>query len=188
MLCVATAIPEVLRLEPRRFTDARGAFSETYSVEALARVGVHDRFVQDNQSVTTRRGVVRGLHFQAPPHAQAKLVRVVAGAIYDVAVDIRIGSPTYGRGVGEVLSGENGRQLLVPVGFAHGFMTLTDEAVVLYKCTSGYAPEAEGGLLWSDPALGLDWPEAEGGGGNARDEAWPRLADLRSPFTYEGAA
>lgn len=177
------AIPDVLLIAPRRFGDARGFFMETYSAPTLASAGFRQPFVQDNHSMSAARGTVRGLHFQAPPHAQAKLLRVVRGAILDVAVDIRRGSPTYGRHVAVELSADNARQLLVPEGFAHGFQTLTEDAEVLYKVTALYAPAAEGGLLWSDPALGIDWPIPTAQAVvNARDAAWPALADFETPF------
>lgn len=180
-----TALPGVLLVTPRRFGDARGWFEETYAAAALAEAGFTRAFVQDNHAMSARRGVLRGLHFQAPPRAQDKLLRCARGAVLDVAVDIRRGSPTWGRSVAVELSEENGRQLLVPRGFAHGYLTLTDRADVLYKVTDGYAPETEGGLLWSDPALGIDWPVGAGEAVvNARDAAWPTLADLQSPFTY----
>ena len=180
-----TELPGVLILAPRRFGDARGWFSETYSVGALAEAGFTRPFVQDNHAMSASRGVVRGLHFQAPPRAQDKLLRAARGAVLDVAVDIRRGSPTYGRAVAVELSEENGRQLLVPRGFAHGYVTLTERSDVLYKVTDAYAPETEGGLLWSDPALGIDWPVTAGAATvNARDAAWPTLDRLRSPFTY----
>jgi dTDP-4-dehydrorhamnose 3,5-epimerase len=177
------SLPEVLLITPRRFGDLRGYFMETYSQPRLAEAGFTGSFVQDNQSLSATRGTVRGLHFQSPPHAQAKLVRVTRGAILDVAVDIRPGSATYGQHVAVELSGENARQLLVPAGFAHGFQTLTPDCEVLYKVTEVYAPQAEGGLLWNDPALGIDWPiPAEQSLVNARDAAWPTLAELKSPF------
>ena len=180
-----TALPGVLILTPRRFGDARGWFEETWSARVLAEAGFTRPFVQDNHAVSARRGVLRGLHFQAPPRSQDKLLRCARGAVLDVAVDIRRGSPTYGRAEAVELSEENGRQLLVPRGFAHGYLTLTDRADVLYKVTDGYAPETEGGLLWSDPALGIEWPVgAEEAVVNARDAAWPTLAGLDSPFTY----
>ena len=180
-----TALPGVLILTPRRFGDARGWFSETYSAAALAEAGFARAFVQDNHAMSESRGVVRGLHFQAPPKAQDKLLRVARGAILDVAVDIRAGSPTWGRSVAVELSEENGRQLLVPRGFAHGYLTLTERTDVLYKVTDTYAPETEGGLLWRDPALGVEWPiGAEEATVNARDAAWPTLAALQSPFTW----
>ena len=180
------AVPDVLLIEPRRFGDERGFFSETYSAKVLAEAGFETLFVQDNHSRSPKKGTVRGLHFQAPPFAQDKLLRVTRGAILDVAVDIRKGSPTYGRSVAVELSAENWRQLLVPKGFAHGFQTLTEDCEVLYKVTDYYAPAAEAGLLWSDPALGIAWPAGVEAGINARDAAWPSLADFDSPFTYEG--
>ena len=182
-----SAIPEVLLVEPQRFGDERGFFSETYSRKVLEAAGFVGEFVQDNHSRSPRRGTVRGLHFQAPPHAQDKLLRVVRGAILDVAVDIRRGSPTYGQAVAVELSAENWRQLLVPKGFAHGFQTLTDDCEVLYKVTEYYAPASEAGLLWSDPALGIAWPLGTADALiNARDAAWPGLAEFDSPFTYSG--
>lgn len=189
MKVVTQKIPDVLLVSTRRFGDERGWVSETYRAQALAEAGFSRGFVQDNHSMSAKRGTLRGLHFQAPPRAQDKLVRVVRGAILDVAVDIRRGSPTYGRHVALELSEENGEQLLVPRGFAHGFMTLTDRADVLYKLSDVYAPEVEGGLLWSDPALGIDWPVDAGEAVvNARDAAWPTLAQFDSPFTYDPAA
>ena len=180
-----TALPGVLVITPRRFGDARGWFEETWSARALAEAGFARPFVQDNHAMSARRGTLRGLHFQSPPHAQDKLLRCARGAILDVAVDIRRGSPTYGRSAAVELSEENGRQLLVPRGFAHGYLTLTDRADVLYKVTDAYAPETEGGLLWSDPALGINWPVApEEAVVNARDAAWPTLTELDTPFTH----
>ncbi len=177
------SLPEVLLITPKRFGDMRGYFMETYSQARLAEAGFSADFVQDNQSLSATRGTVRGLHFQAPPHGQAKLIRVTRGAILDVAVDIRPGSATYGQHVAVELSDENARQLLVPAGFAHGFQTLTPDCEVLYKVTDVYAPQAEGGLLWNDPALGIDWPiPADQALVNARDAAWPTLAELKSPF------
>ena len=177
------AIPDVLLITPKKFGDDRGFFSETYSLKALAEAGFKLPFVQDNHSRSPKRGTVRGLHFQTLPYAQDKLLRVTRGAILDVAVDIRKGSPTYGRAVAAELSAENWAQLLVPKGFAHGFCTLTEDCEVLYKVTSYYAPESEAGLLWNDPALAIDWPtgpdEAQI---NARDAAWPTLAAFKSPF------
>ena len=177
------SLADVLLITPKRFGDLRGYFMETYSQPRLAEAGFTGAFVQDNQSLSATKGTVRGLHFQAPPHAQAKLIRVTRGAILDVAVDIRPGSATYGQHVAVELSHENARQLLVPAGFAHGFQTLTADCEVLYKVTDVYAPQAEGGLLWNDPALGIDWPIAVGQAlVNARDAAWPALAELKSPF------
>jgi dTDP-4-dehydrorhamnose 3,5-epimerase len=180
------AIPDVLLITPPKHGDARGFFSETYKARELAEAGFTPPFVQDNHSCSGARGTVRGLHFQAPPRAQDKLIRVVRGAIYDVAVDIRRGSPTYGRHVAAELSAENWSQLLIPAGFAHGFQTLTETAEVLYKVSDDYAPETEQGLLWDDPDLGIDWPIGrEAAFINGRDAAWPGLAELRSPFSSE---
>jgi dTDP-4-dehydrorhamnose 3,5-epimerase len=181
------AIPDVLLIEPVRHGDERGFFSETYNARALAEAGFDGVFVQDNHSRSPKKGTVRGLHFQAPPFAQDKLLRVTRGAILDVAVDIRIGSPTYGKAVAVELSAENWRQLLVPKGFAHGFQTLTDDCEVLYKVTDYYAPQSEAGLLWSDPALGIVWPLGTAEAFiNARDAGFPTLAELNSPFTFGG--
>jgi dTDP-4-dehydrorhamnose 3,5-epimerase len=173
------AIPDVLLITLQRFGDVRGFFSETFRKSALAEAGFEREFVQDNHVASPRRGTTRGLHFQIAPHAQDKLLRVVRGAILDVAVDLRPGSPTFGRHVAAELSADNWRQLLVPRGFAHGYQTLTDDSEVLYKVTAYYAPQAERGLLWSDPALGIDWPIAPGQAKvNARDDALPTLAQL----------
>ncbi|MEO0915134.1 MAG: dTDP-4-dehydrorhamnose 3,5-epimerase, partial [Pseudomonadota bacterium] len=152
-----TALPGVLVIAPRRFGDHRGFFSETWNRKALAEAGIVVDFCQDNQSFSAEQGTVRGLHYQAPPAAQDKLVRVVRGRIMDVAVDIRVGSPTYGHWVAEELSAENGRQLFVPKGFLHGFATLTPDCDVLYKCSDYYAPATEGAVRFDDPELGIDW-------------------------------
>lgn len=178
------AIPEVLLITPARHGDERGWFSETFRQSALEEQGFSGAFIQDNHVRSTSRGIVRGLHFQKPPHGQAKLLRCVRGAIFDVAVDIRKGSPTWGQWVGAELSAENAQQLLVPEGFAHGYCTLTDECEVIYKVTGYYAPQAEGALRWNDPAIGIDWtmPNEEISA-NARDAAAPLLADLDSPFS-----
>jgi dTDP-4-dehydrorhamnose 3,5-epimerase len=178
------AIPGVLLITPKRFGDERGFFMETYSAPALAEVGYLGVFVQDNHSKSVKVGTVRGLHFQSPPHAQDKLVRVTHGAVLDVAVDVRRNSATYGKHVAVELSARNSRQLLVPAGFAHGFQTLEPDTEVLYKVTANYAPESEGGLLWNDPALDIKWPiPADTATVNARDAAWPILAELTSPFS-----
>ena len=158
MQVIPTDIPDVKILAPRRHGDHRGFFSEVYSRKAFAAAGLPPlEFVQDNHSLSAERGVVRGLHYQLPPAAQDKLVRVVRGAILDVAVDIRRSSPTFGRHVRAVLSADNWQQILVPAGFAHGFVTLEPDTEVLYKVTSYYSPEHERGILWNDPALGIDW-------------------------------
>lgn len=173
-------ISDVLLIEARKFGDARGFFSETYRKSALAEAGFARDFVQDNHVASPRKGTVRGLHFQIAPHAQDKLMRVTRGAIFDVAVDLRPGSPTFGQHVAAELSADNWRQLLVPRGFAHGYQTLTDDSEVLYKVTSYYAPESERGLSWSDPALGIAWPiSAEASSVNDRDSELPTLEALR---------
>ena len=156
----ATRLPGVVVVVPRVFSDPRGFFLESYNQAAFRGHGLDAVFLQDNQSKSLR-GTLRGLHFQLPPMAQVKLVRVVRGAIWDVAVDIRAGSPTFGQWVGIELSADNFRQLYVPAGFAHGFCVLSDEAEVLYKTSQLYSPAHERGLLWSDPAIGVIWPIAE---------------------------
>jgi dTDP-4-dehydrorhamnose 3,5-epimerase len=180
------AIDPVRIVEPRKFGDDRGFFSETYNRRRLAEETGFDReFVQDNHSLSAELHVVRGLHYQSPPFAQDKLVRVARGRVLDVAVDIRRGSPTFGRHVAVELSAENWRQLLVPVGFAHGFLTLEPETEVIYKVTAFYASEHDHGLLWSDPALGIDWGVAPDRARlSDKDRAQPRLADIVSPFVY----
>ncbi len=152
-------IAGLVLLETRTFSDHRGYFRETYRQDRLTEIlGRRVDFTQDNESWSKSAGVLRGLHFQRPPHVQAKLVRVVRGAVFDVAVDLRAGSPTYGRWEGFELTADNGRQLFVPEGLAHGFVTLVDDTVVSYKTSDFYAPECEGGLRWNDPDLAIDWP------------------------------
>ena len=150
--------------------------------------GVGDEFVQDNHSLSATVDTVRGLHFQAPPHAQAKLVRCGRGAIFDVAVDIRRGSPTYGHWVGYTLSAANGAQLYIPAGFAHGFATLEPDSEIVYKCSDYYAPETEGSLRWDDPDIGINWPVTGEAVLSEKDAAAPLLAELESPFTWEDNA
>ena len=152
-----TPIEGLLILTPRRFGDARGFFSESWNAATMADAGINLAFVQDNHSLSARKGTLRGLHFQTPPMAQDKLVRCGRGSLFDVAVDIRSGSATFGQWFGTELSAENGRQLLVPVGFAHGFVTLSDDTEICYKCTAPYAPECDAGIAWNDPAIGVDW-------------------------------
>ncbi|RPH37672.1 MAG: dTDP-4-dehydrorhamnose 3,5-epimerase [Planctomycetota bacterium] len=153
---IDTALPGVLLLEPRVFEDARGHFFETYRADTFASMGIGCAFVQDNQSFS-RRGVLRGLHYQLG-RPQAKLIRVVQGEIFDVAVDVRRGSPTFGKWAGEVLSSTNHRQMFVPAGFAHGFLVLSETAEVTYKCSDLYAPAEERGIAWNDPKIGIGWP------------------------------
>ncbi|MBY0569541.1 MAG: dTDP-4-dehydrorhamnose 3,5-epimerase [Hyphomonadaceae bacterium] len=176
-------IPDVLILRAKKHGDHRGFFSETFRLATLKEAGVDLNWVQDNHSFSASRGVVRGLHFQRHPRAQAKLLRVVRGAVLDVAVDLRSNSPTYGKHVAVELSEANWTQIYVPIGFAHGFCTLTEGAEVLYKVSAEYGPSEEGGLLWNDPDLGIDWPVDEREAIlTERDRTWPSLRDLRSPF------
>jgi len=177
-------LAEVLSITPARYGDHRGFFSESYSRQRLAEHGVTTEFVQDNHSLSREVGTVRGLHFQAPPHAQAKLVRCGRGALFDVAVDIRKGSPTYGEWVGEELSFENGKQLLIPEGFLHGFITLQPNTEIVYKCSDYYAPECDGAVRWD--SCGIDWNFDGTPILSAKDEAAPTLAEFDSPFVYEG--
>ena len=177
--------PDVKLLEVRRIDDERGFFSETYNENDFADVGVDVRFVQDNQSLSRRRGTLRGLHFQRPPHAQGKLVRVTRGAILDVAVDIRHGSPTFGEHVVIEISAENWRQLYVPIGYAHGFITLRDDTEVQYKVTDFYSAEHDAGIAWNDPALGIDWKlDAAEITLSEKDARHPVLKDLPSCFEF----
>jgi dTDP-4-dehydrorhamnose 3,5-epimerase len=151
-------IPDVKIVTPKKFGDERGFFSETYSRQGLIEHAIDLTFVQDNQSLSAQVGTLRGLHFQLPPFAQDKLVRVTRGAIYDVAVDIRRQSPTFGQWVGAVISADEWNQILVPIGFAHGFCTIEPDTEVLYKVTAPYAPASERGIAWDDPDLAIDWP------------------------------
>lgn len=186
MQVIPTRISSVIIIEPRRFEDARGFFSETYNEKVFSQVGLHLPFVQDNHTLSREVGVIRGLHFQAPPYAQDKLIRVIRGRILDVAVDIRTGSPTYGQHVAIELSADDWRQLLVPKGFAHGFCCLEPNSEVLYKVTNHYAPECAGGLLWNDPELAIDWPVTDETARLCeRDARLPPLAALTSPFVFD---
>ena len=171
------AIPEVLLITPQRHGDARGWFAETWSRKAYAAAGIACDFVQDNQAHNALAGTLRGLHFQNSPHAQAKLVRVLRGAIFDVAVDLRARSPTYGQWTAAELTAERGEQLLVPRGFGHGYQTLTDDCELAYKVDGDYAPDLEGGVRWDDPDLAIAWPLAPTVLSD-KDRALPLLADL----------
>jgi dTDP-4-dehydrorhamnose 3,5-epimerase len=182
MKIIEEPIPGLLLLEPRVFRDARGYFFESFSSKELAQLGVHVPFVQDNQSLS-QRGVLRGLHFQAPPAAQDKLVRVISGAVLDVAVDIRKGSPTYGKHYSVELSGSNFLMLLIPKGFAHGFETLEDQTVFSYKCSDYYRPDTEGGLRWDDPFVNIPWRRTDALVSD-KDQKLPNWDQFKSPFEY----
>lgn len=181
-------IEGLLLLTPRRFGDERGFFSETFKDVLFEALDLPIRFVQDNHSYSAERGVLRGLHLQRPPFAQDKLVRCTRGRILDVAVDLRVGSPTYGRHVGVELSAENWRQLLVPIGFAHGFLTLTPDAEVMYKVSAPYSAASEDGIAWDDPDLAIDWPlEGRAPILSEKDKVLGALRDFTSPFASERA-
>ncbi|MBC6991063.1 dTDP-4-dehydrorhamnose 3,5-epimerase [Hymenobacter sp. BT491] len=180
MQVIQHALAGVVEFIPRVFGDARGAFFESFSDRLMREAGVVGNWVQDNQSKSAR-GVLRGLHFQRPPHAQAKLVRVAAGRALDVVVDIRRDSPTYGQHVAVELDASRYNMLYVPVGFAHGFASLEDDTLFLYKCTDYYQPSAEGGLRWDDPALGINW-DLNNATVSDKDRILPLLADFDSPF------
>ena len=183
MQLIETEIPAVKVLVPKKFGDHRGFFSEVYSDKLLAGLGVQAQFVQDNHSLSAEKGVVRGLHYQLPPMAQDKLIRVVRGAIMDVAVDIRRGSPTFGRHVACLLSAENWKQMFVPAGFAHGFATLEPNTEVLYKVTNYYSPSHERGVRWNDPKLGINWHVNENDAVlSERDRKHPMLAEMSDLF------
>ena len=180
------APPLVQLIRPRRHGDLRGWFAETYNRATFAALGVGSTFVQDNHSLSVPVFTLRGLHLQVPPRGQDKLVRCIRGRIFDVAVDVRKGSPTYGRWVGTELSAENGHQLFIPVGFAHGFLTLEAECEVTYKCSDTYAPAQEAGVRWN--SAGIDWPMPAGTTPelSAKDVDLPSLAEFDSPFRYDG--
>ncbi len=183
-----TSIPDVRIITPARFGDERGFFSESWNFRRMSEEDLDIRFVQDNHSFSVTEGTVRGLHYQSPPHAQAKLVRCGRGRLFDVAVDIRRGSPTYGKWVGVELSFENGKQLLIPEGFLHGFVTREPDTEIVYKCSDYYAPECDGAVRYDDPSIGIDWKL-----GNIaptlseKDAAAPSFKDLHSPFEFEGS-
>lgn len=182
-----TALSGVLILTPARHGDHRGYFSETWNQKTLASHGIDITFVQDNQSLSAEKHTLRGLHYQAPPAAQDKLVRTLAGSILDVAVDARKGSPTYGKWVAEELSAENGRQLLVPKGFLHGFLTLTPDTLVAYKCSDFYSAECDGGVRFDDPDIGIDWGiDPKDATTSEKDGQAPSFAAFETPFAYKG--
>lgn len=182
-----TKLSGVVLINPPRFGDARGFFSESWNKKALAAQGITTDFVQDNHSVSAAENTVRGLHFQSPPHAQAKLVRCGRGALFDVAVDIRKGSPTFGEWVGYELTAENGLQLLIPEGFLHGFATRMPDTEIIYKCSDYYAPDCDGAVRFDDPDLAIDWGLTGEAVLSDKDRKAPLLAALDNPFVYEGA-
>ena len=186
MEVLETAIPDIKLLKPVRHVDSRGFFSEVFKESGLRQHGIDIHFVQDNHSLSASRGVVRGLHFQIPPFAQAKLLRVTAGSIFDVAVDIRRGSPSLGCHVAVVLSVANWKQIFIPEGFAHGYCTLEPDTEVVYKVSARYSPEHDRGLLWNDPALDIDWPvSVDEAVVSDRDRTHPVLSCLPRYFSYE---
>ncbi len=183
-----TKLSGVMILTPDRFGDARGFFSESWNRKTLAAQGITLDFVQDNHSLSAQIGTIRGLHYQSPPHAQAKLVRCGRGCLFDVVVDIRRGSPTYGHWLGAELSAENGQQILIPAGFLHGFITRAPETEIIYKCTDYYAPACDGAVRFDDPDIGIDWGLPAGVAPilSDKDAAAPLLRDFDSPFIFEG--
>jgi dTDP-4-dehydrorhamnose 3,5-epimerase len=182
-----TALKGVMILTPKRFGDDRGWFSETWNVPQMAAAGLDMVFVQDNHSMSAAVGTLRGLHFQRPPHAQDKLVRCTAGLIFDVAVDFRAGSPTFGQWVGAELSPQNGAQMFVPKGFLHGFVTRAPNTEVQYKCTDVYAPDCDGAVRWDDPEIGIDWGLTAPPVLSAKDAVAPLLRDAARPFEWSAA-
>lgn len=184
MNVIKSYLENVLVLEPKVFGDHRGWFMETYSEAKLLQAGLDLNFVQDNQSFSTVKGTLRGLHYQLNPKTQTKLVRCTKGAIFDVAVDIRKGSPTFGKWFGIELSAENKKQLLIPKGFAHGFLTLTENAEVQYKVDEYYAPECDRGIIWNDPSIGIEWPLDIEPILSAKDEEAPLLVNADNNFVY----
>ncbi|RKQ34275.1 dTDP-4-dehydrorhamnose 3,5-epimerase [Oceanobacillus halophilus] len=179
-----TDLDGVVIIEPKVFGDHRGWFMETYNKSNLAEAGINIKFVQDNQSFSAAKGTLRGLHYQLNPKAQTKLVRCTKGAIYDVAVDIRKGSSTFGKWFGLELTEENKKQLLIPKGFAHGFMTLTEDVEVQYKVDELYAPDCDRGIIWNDPEIGIEWPMDVTPILSAKDEKVPLLKDAENNFIY----
>ena len=189
MNATETKVPGVLILRPQKHRDDRGYFIESFNEKRLHAIGIKCAFVQDNQSFSLARATVRGLHFQLPPFAQAKIVRVVRGSIFDVAVDLRVGAPTFGDWIGHRLSAEGGEQLYIPRGLAHGFCTLEPGTEVLYKVDAYYSKEHESGLIWNDPILAIQWPIASTEAVlSDKDRRLPHFADFVSPFGYDGAS
>jgi dTDP-4-dehydrorhamnose 3,5-epimerase len=178
-----TKLADMLVITPRKFEDSRGFFAPVFQQDFLAAEGIRHGWVQENQSLSWRKGTVRGMHFQRPPFAQAKLVRVVSGAALDVCIDLRRASSTYGQHVAVELAAETLTQIYIPPGFAHGFCTLSDDTEVLYKVSAGWSPEHEGGVQWNDPGLGIDWPvTSDEAVLSEKDRAWPALADFGAVF------
>ena len=175
---------KIVLIKPTRHQDKRGFFAETYSRLQYKNLGIDVEFIQDNHSISYEIGTLRGMHFQAPPHAQGKLVRCGSGAIFDVAVDIREGSPTFAQWRGHELTAENGHQLYVPVGFAHGFITLRPNSEIVYKCTDYYAPKAEGTIRWDDPTISIEWPLSKKPIISDRDAIALSLKDFKTPFKF----
>ena len=187
MNCPSLNAPDLPRvITPKRHLDPRGWFSETFHQQRLDDLGIHCRFVQDNQSYSARAGTLRGLHFQLPPHAQAKLIMVLRGRILDVVVDLRRGSSTYGRHASVEISADDGQQVYIPVGFAHGFLTITDDVLVMYKVSDYYAPACDSGIRWDDSDIAVPWPTAIDLIISEKDSRLPRLAQFNSPFAYDG--
>ena len=187
MQITPTALPDVLEITPARYGDHRGFFSETWNRAALAEAGITIDFCQDNHSLSAARHTLRGLHFQKPPFAQDKLIRVIAGSILDVCVDLRQGSKTYGQWTALPISAEAGNQVLVPKGFAHGFLTLTPDTQVFYKCSAPYAPDADAAVRWNDPTLAVDWGVDEAALTlSDKDKVAPFLANIAAPFPAGG--
>ncbi|MFC5447333.1 dTDP-4-dehydrorhamnose 3,5-epimerase [Paenibacillus aestuarii] len=184
MKVITTKLPEVVVLEPKAYGDHRGFFMESYNRQLLAQFGIHHEFVQDNHSLSVEAGTLRGLHYQLAPKAQTKLVRVLAGAVYDVVVDVRQGSPRFGQWVGVILSAENKRQILVPQGFAHGICTLVANTELMYKVDQYYSPEHDRGILWNDPELAIDWPVSAPVLSD-KDRQQPPLRQAELNFVYE---
>lgn len=182
MKIIKTPIPGLLEIEPAIFGDDRGYFYESYNKDAFHQVGITADFVQDNQSLSSK-GVLRGLHFQNPPHAQGKLVRVISGAVLDVALDIRVGSPTYGQHYSVELTDENKKMFWIPPGFAHGFLTLENDTIFAYKCTALYNKASEGAVLWNDPQLNINW-NIDAPLVSAKDQEAPAFNTLKSQFQF----